>query len=144
MNLRDRTHQLILLATIAFVAAWWLPVLEDLPGWMAFRYSLSSLLPYKGVGGGMSFSDAAPQVISALTNFIFMAVALALYHRRGRPALLIRIAVGCLLVNSYWFAQSARSSEIAVLLVGYYVWLLAFALLVAAAWLRLRAANAAP
>ena len=51
---------LIWTASAAFAASWFMPVLEDVPGWMAFRYALSPLLPY----GGVLYADYDPQADS--------------------------------------------------------------------------------
>ena len=42
----------------------------------------------------------------------------------------LKVAIACLLLNLYWLVQMLRAGEYAGLLAGYYVWLLAFALLI--------------
>ncbi len=38
------------LGALAFLASWFLPVLDDVPGWMAFRYALAPLVPFRDAG----------------------------------------------------------------------------------------------
>jgi hypothetical protein len=53
-----------------------------------------------------------------------------------RPGLFVRIALACVLLNLYWFVRAWREKGLQDLLFGYYVWLGAFALLLAAAVLQ--------
>jgi hypothetical protein len=129
------------LAVLAFLASWFLPVLEDVPGWMAFRYALAPLIPYRDAVS-MHWEDNVPQVLSALTNLVFVILA-ALWAAKQmlRPGLFVRIALACLLLNLYWLVKAWRDDGIAELLYGYYVWLFAFALLLAVAVLTAFAAR---
>ena len=120
-------------AAAAFLASWFLPVLENVPGWMAFRYALAPLVPYaNAVHTG--WDDHAPQVLSALTNLMFVVLfGLWLAKQMFRPGMFVRLALACLLLNLYWWVKAWREDGLADLLYGYYVWLFAFALLQAAA-----------
>ena len=108
--------------------AWFLPAVEGYPGWAAFRAALAAPFrtdfPVRG-------DDVVPQVLSALTNVVFV-VLFANWQRRQvtRPTLFLKIAIACLLLNLYWLVQMLRAGEHHVLLAGYYVWLAAFALMV--------------
>jgi hypothetical protein len=120
-------------ATAAFAASWFMPVLPEVPGWMAFRYALAPLMPYRDAGG-ITPEDNVPQVLSALTNVVFLILfALWLAKQMFRPSLFVRIVMACLLLNLYWFVRAWRENGLADLLAGYYVWLAAFSLLLAAA-----------
>jgi len=120
-------------AAVAFAASWFLPVLEDVPGWMAFRYALAPLVPYHDAGSA-SWEDNAPQVMSALTNVVFVILFALWALKRGlRPGLFVRIAIACFILNLYWFVSAWRDTGVKDLLVGYYVWVAAFALLLAVA-----------
>jgi hypothetical protein len=120
-------------AALAFAASWFLPVLVDVPGWMAFRYALAPLLPYHG-SSEAAWVDAAPQVMSALTNVVFVILFVLWQIKQSpRPGMFVRIALACLLLNLYWFVSAWRDQNLEDLLVGYYVWLAAFALLLAVA-----------
>lgn len=124
---------LVWLAALAFLASWFLPVLPDVPGWMAFRYALAPLVPY-GAAGNRDWEDNVPQVLSALTNVVFiMLIALWLAKQMFRPGLFVRMALACVLLNLYWFVKAWRENGLADLLFGYYVWLSAFALMLAVA-----------
>lgn len=120
-------------AAICWLASWFLPVLQDVPGWMAFRYALAPLVPYRDAGT-LALDDHIPQVFSALTNPVF-ALLLGLWFSRQmfRAGLFVRVTLACLLVNLYWLVKAWRENGLHDLLYGYYVWLLAFLLLAAVA-----------
>jgi hypothetical protein len=73
-----------------------------------------------------------PQVLSALTNVAFAVLfTLWIRDRITWPTMFLKVALACLLLNLYWVVEMLRAGERTGLLVGYYVWLLAFALLLA-------------
>lgn len=129
------------LAALAFLASWFLPVIENVPGWMAFRYALAPLIPFRDAVA-VTWDDNVPQVLSALTNVMFVILfALWLTRQMFRPGMFVRLTIACLLLNLYWLVRAWRENDIADLLYGYYVWLLAFALLLAVAVLTAYAAR---
>lgn len=116
-------------AGACWLASWFLPVLDDYSGWAAFMAALQG--PLRN-GPLMSGEDVAGQVLSALTNVVFVALFYLWWRgRMTRPALFVKVAIACLVLNLYWLVMSLRATGEAGLLIGYYVWLLAFALLVA-------------
>jgi hypothetical protein len=120
-------------AAAAFAASWFLPVLEDVRGWMAFRYALAPLVPFRNVGE-IGWDDAAPQVMSALTNVVFVILFVLWASKQSpRPGMFVRITLACFLINLYWFVNIWRDNSLKDLLFGYYVWLSAFALLLGVA-----------
>ncbi len=120
-------------AAAAFAASWFLPVLEDVSGWMAFRYALAPLVPFRNAGE-IAWQDAAPQVMSALTNVVFVILFVLWATRQGpRPGMFVRITLACFVLNLYWFVNIWRDHALKDLLFGYYVWLAAFALLMVVA-----------
>ena len=126
------------LAAACFVAAWFLPVAAEVPGWMAFRYALAPLWPYGSPGAG-SVEDAVPQVLSALTNLVFVVMlAQLVLGKVSRPALWLRVAIACFVLDLYWLVQMFRDGSGRPLLIGYYAWLMAFALLIVIGALRMR------
>jgi hypothetical protein len=132
-HLTKLTKILAWTAAAAFAASWFLPVLQDVPGWMAFRYSLAPLVPFRDAGS-IAWDDSAPQVLSALTNVAFMILfALWVSKQTVRPGLFVRLTIACFVMNLYWFVKAWRENGLADLLIGYYVWLGAFALLLAMA-----------
>jgi hypothetical protein len=127
------TNALAWTAAAAFAASWFLPVLDDVPGWMAFRYALAPLLPYSAAGD-LPWDDSVPQVLSALTNVVFVILfGLWVAKQMVRPGLFVRIAIACFILNLYWFVRGWREDGLEDLLYGYYVWLGAFALLLVVA-----------
>lgn len=120
-------------AAAAFAASWFLPVLKDVPGWMAFRYALAPLVPFRDAGS-IGWEDSAPQVLSALTNVVFVIVFVLWATRQSpRPGMFVRITLACFLINLYWLVTAWREDGLTDLLPGYYVWLAAFALLLGVA-----------
>ena len=135
------TNILVWTAGAAFAASWFMPVLEDVPGWMAFRYALSPLVPYSA-GAEVTWEDAVPQVLSALTNVVFVILfALWVARQTMRPGLFVRVAIACVLLNLYWFVKAWREHDLNDLLIGYYLWLLAFALMLGVAAISAAAAR---
>jgi hypothetical protein len=138
MKDRDFARRLIAplmwLSAAAFTASWFLPVLSDVPGWMAFRYALAPLVPFRDAGN-RAWEDDVPQVLSALTNVMYIVLfGLWLAKQMFRAGLFVRIALALLLLNLYWFVQAWRDPQgLRELLFGYYVWIAAFALLLAVA-----------
>lgn len=116
-------------AAAAFLASWFLPVLEDVPGWMAFRFALAPLVPY-GNFGDRGWEDNVPQALSALTNVMFVILFwLWLARQMFRPGMFVRLTLACVLLNLYWFVLAVRDSKgLSELLYGYYVWMAAFVL----------------
>jgi len=122
-------ERLIAWAALAcWSAAWFLPVIDDYSGWAAFVTAMGS--PFRD--GPLSGEDGIAQFMSGLTNLVFVVLLLRWFlHRLGRPAMFLKIAIACLVLNCYWLVQLLRVGEVSDLLIGYYVWLAAFALLVA-------------
>jgi len=132
-HLTKLTKILAWTAAAAFAASWFLPVLENVPGWMAFRYALAPLVPFRDAGG-MAWDDSAPQVMSSFTNVVFIVLfGLWASNQTVRPGLFVRIAIACFVLNLYWLVTAWREHGLDDLLIGYYVWLAAFALLLATA-----------
>ena len=133
-NTRRLTQVLFWISAASFLSSWFLPVLAEVPGWMAFRYALAPLIPYRGAGN-VAWEDNVPQVLSALTNVMYLVLSgLWLAKQMFRAGLFVRITLACLLLNLYWFVQAWRDpSGLADLLYGYYVWMAAFVLMFAVA-----------
>ncbi len=127
------TNILVWTAGAAFAASWFTPVLADVPGWMAFRYALAPLVPYSPASD-LNWDDSIPQVLSALTNVVFIILfALWALKQPVRLGLFVRITIACFVLNLYWFVRALRERGLSDLLFGYYLWLAAFALLVGVA-----------
>lgn len=129
------------LAAACFIAGWLLPAAAEVPGWMAFRYAFSPVWPY-GSSDSQPVEDAVPQVLSALTNVAFLLLfAKLMFGRVKRPGLFLRITIACFVLNLYWFVQMLRDGSVHDLWIGYYVWVLAFALMVFIGWMLTRLAR---
>lgn len=103
--------------------------MDGMPGWAAFQAALAG--PFRG-RFPLGAEDAVPQVLSALTNVVFVVLfAIWARDRMTWPAMFLKVALACLLLNLYWLVEMLRAGERSGLLAGYYVWLLAFALLLA-------------
>jgi hypothetical protein len=125
------TQALGWIAFAAFCAAWFLPVIPDVSGWEAFRYALAPLVPFRDLKT-VNAEDGAFQTLSALTNVVFVILFVQGFLKRAiRPGLWVRISIACLVLDLYWFVKAWREKGLADLLYGYYVWLLAFTLLLA-------------
>jgi hypothetical protein len=121
--------QLARLALAAWLASWFLPVVDGYAGWAAFRAAIEG--PFRH-----SFptapEDAIPQVFSALTNLAFPIMFFMIVRDRiERASRFLQVAIICLVLDLYWLVQVVRANELEKLLAGYYVWVIAFALLVA-------------
>lgn len=124
------SRQLVWAAALLWLASWLLPVVDDVNGWQAFRYALSTLWPYRGHESS-ELDDAVPHVLSASTNVVFIILAAHVeLGRVTRPGTFLRVAVACLILNLYWLVQLVRDGSAEALHAGYYAWLAAFALLV--------------
>ena len=112
-----------------WLASWFLPVVEDYAGWAAFRAALIG--PFRDTLPAAA-EDSVPQILSAFTNVAFVAMFLTWWRGRiSLPAILLKIAIACLLINCYWLVQAWRTGQVGALRVGYYAWLASFVLLVA-------------
>lgn len=126
-------------AAACWLTSWFLPVVDDYPGWAAFWAALNA--PFRGAIQS-SAEDSVPSVLSALTNVVFLALWLGWARQRmTRATLFLKMALTCLLVNLYWLVQALRDGNAGDLLGGYYAWLAAFALLLALAILNVVSAR---
>jgi hypothetical protein len=127
------TNALAWTAAALFVVSWFLPVLDGVPGWMAFRLALAPIVPYHD-SPAPGWDDAAPQAMSAVTNVVFVILFVLWATRQSpRSGMFVRITLACFLINLYWFVSAWRENDLKELLSGYYVWLAAFAIMLAVA-----------
>ena len=116
-------------AGACWLASWFLPVIDDYPGWAAFYTVLTGPFREKFPTSG---EDAVIHLSSVATNVGFVALfAHWLLRRITRPSMFLKIALACFIANLYWPVEMLRSGERGGLLAGYYTWETSFALLVA-------------
>lgn len=121
------------LAVVANVLGWLLPVIEDehrvYRGVHAFRVALSPLWPYEQFrmpAGYMMWLSVA----SALTNVVFIAMAAYLWPYVARAAASkvgVYVLGAAALLNLHWTVTMRDNA--ADLATGYYVWVMSFVLL---------------
>ena len=117
----DRTRILAGIATIVWLASWFLPVVDGVAGWKAFVHALRD----------RDDAESAAHILSALTNVVFPVLTGLVFSGRAiRRGLFIKVALACTLMDCYWLVTALREGEAAGLRIGYYAWLAAFALLV--------------
>jgi hypothetical protein len=119
-------------AIVANVLGWVLPVVYDDRGWQAFRVALSPLWPYEDFRIEPGFLLVL-SVASALTNVLFVVLAILLVLREGRVKAVLWVAAGATLLNLHW--PISMGGERRLLETGYFVWVCSFALLALAAFL---------
>ena len=122
----------LLVAIVANVLGWVLPVVYDDRGWQAFRVALSPLWPYQDfrIEPGLLL---VLSVASALTNVLFVALVAMLVLARERWKAVLWAAAAATLLNLHWPVSMGDESR--RLESGYFVWVCSFALLALAAFL---------
>ena len=132
-----KTHRNIGLAALAvFITSFFLPAFEDMSGFSSLAFcwdTLSGHEPYGNIrilsGGWFYYSGFV------MSNVLFVALVAALFLTRKTGRLRSAISLLCFLQALSWlvlFIISGKPSQIAAIKVGYYVWLIAYGLLVTA------------
>jgi hypothetical protein len=125
-------------AAVANVLGWVLPAFSGNRGWAAFVFALSPLWDY-GNFKGQELGLLAFIILSALTNVLFVALAVVLAlgrTRRLKPVLWA--AAAATLLNLYW--PILLEAERGRLETGFFIWVSSFALLALSAFLSLKSA----
>jgi hypothetical protein len=119
-------------AIVAHALGWSLPVVRNYRGWQAFRVAFSPVWPFEQfrIEGG---SLLALSVASALTNVLFVALAVLVALGRSRAGIAYA-ALAAALLDLHW--PLSMGSQRSQLEIGYPVWIASFVLLALAAWLR--------
>jgi hypothetical protein len=122
-------------AIAANVLGWVLPAVYNEAGWRAFRAALSPLWPYEGfkLDPGLLL---VLSVASALTNVLFVVLAVVLVLREERARVVLWLAAAATLLNLHW--PFSMGAERRLLEAGYFVWVASFALLALAAFFAAR------
>jgi hypothetical protein len=124
----------LIAAIVANVLGWLLPAAADVAGYEAFGLSLSPIWSYE------EFDDEpiwflGLMVGSALTNLLFIVLAVQLFRGRASKPVLWAAAAATLL-NMHWVITMEADRR--YLESGYFVWVCSFALLALATFLEVR------
>jgi hypothetical protein len=128
-----RSLAVLLMAVVAHVLGWILPVFQDYRGIHAFRVALSPVWPYE------HFHIPPGRLVvlsvgSAATNVVFVAAAIAVWAglvaTRARQRLAVWVVGAAVLLNLHWPLSMGDSAS--GLRAGYYVWIASFVLLLLA------------
>lgn len=137
MAAATRVRIAVLVAAIAHVFGWVMPVIDKYAGWQAFRVAFSPVLPYENfkIQPGLIL---VLSVSSALTNVLFVVVAGILLGGPASTLLRARailwVVAAAALLNLHWPISMGENG--ADLENGYFVWVSSFALLTLAALFR--------
>ena len=124
----------LIAAVVANVLGWVLPAAADIRGYEAFGISLSPLWSFD------EFDDEPVWLLmlmvgSALTNLLFVGLAVQLFRgRASRPVLWA--AAAATLLDLHWVISMEGDRR--YLASGYFIWVCSFALLALAAFLAVR------
>jgi hypothetical protein len=124
----------LLSSAVAYVLAWLLPAAAEVRGFKVFGLALS---PLWSAG---DFADEPAwflilMVASALTNVLFVVLAVQLF-RGAKAKAVLWAATAATLLNLHWVVTLEADRR--YLASGYFVWVVAFALLALSAFLTLR------
>jgi hypothetical protein len=129
----SRARVALLVSIVAHVFGWALPVMDDYRGVHAFRIALSPIWPYEQFripSGRLVYLSVA----SALTNVVFVAVAIAALvgalNTRSRQLVCVWLVGAATVLNLHWPISMGDSAG--DLRSGYYVWIASFVLLLLA------------
>ena len=121
-----------LLAILLFVGSFFLPAYGDLSGFACFGWCWGALLGHDTEilsGAWFYYSDFV------LANVLFIGLAVALFATKKSRRLRSIISVVIFLQVLSWLALhifSGQPSQVVEIKLGYYVWVIAYGLLVAA------------
>ena len=129
----SRTRVVLLVSIVAHALGWVLPVIDDYRGFHAFRVALSPIWPYEQFripSGRLVYLSVA----SALTNLVFLVVAIAALagalNTRSRQLVCVWLVGAATVLNLHWPISMGDSAG--DLRSGYYVWIASFVLLLLA------------
>ena len=132
-----KTHRnLGLAALVVFIISFFLPAFEDMSGFASFAFCWDTLLGHEPSGnirilsGGWFYYSGF-----VMSNILFVGLVAALFLTRKIGRLTSVFSLVCFLQALSWlvlFTISGKRSQITAIKVGYYVWLIAYGLLVTA------------
>ena len=136
-----RARVVLFLAAVGNALGWVLPVIEDFRGYHAFRVAMSPIWPYEEFRIDELWLTVL-SVSSALTNGLFVVVAALLLAGKGSARVLLWVAAAATLLNLHWVITLENDRE--DLELGYFIWVVSFALLALAAYLQVAARAPSP
>jgi hypothetical protein len=132
-----KTHRNIgMAALVVFIISFFLPAFEDMSGLGSFAFCWDALLGHEPSGkirilsGGWLYYSGF-----VVSNLLFVGLVAALFLTRKIGRLRLVFSLFCFLQALSWlvlFIVSGKPSQVAAIKVGYYVWLIAYGLLVTA------------
>jgi len=137
LNINMKTHRILgLAALVVFIISFFLPAFEGMSGFASFAYCWDTLLGHEPLGnfrilsGGWFYYSGF-----VMSNVLFVGLVAALFLTRKIGRLRSVFSLVCFLQALSWlvgFVISGEPSQITAIKVGYYVWLIAYGLLVTA------------
>jgi hypothetical protein len=120
-----------LIAIVVFIISYFLPAFGDMSGFACFGYCWSMFLGHDAeiLSGAWFYYSGF-----VISNILFIGLVVALFATTKIRRLRSVVSIVCFLQVLSWvvlFAISGKPSQVAELKIGYYVWLIAFVLLVA-------------
>jgi len=145
-----KTHRILgLVALAVFIISFFLPAFEGMSGFASFAFCWDTLLGHEPFGnirilsGGWFYYSGF-----VMSNILFVGLVAGLFLRRKTGRLRSVFSLLCFLQALSWlvlFALSGKPSQITAIKVGYYVWLIAYGLLVTAhLWTRMSNQSSVP
>jgi len=128
MMLRVSVRRQLYATWLAYVLAWFLPVVKDgitlregLPGWQALRVALDPVWPYEGIQYDIWWA-ATLAVLSAATNLLMLASPLVLAVPQS-ARVIPWLAWTAVVVNAHWYVLHFKLTELRP---GYVLWWVSF------------------
>src|SRR6185503_18942338 len=130
-----KTHRnLGLAALVVFIISFFLPAFEDMSGFASFAFCWDTLLGHEPTGnvrilsGGWFYYSGF-----VMSNILFVGLVAALFLTKKIGRLRSVFSLFCFLQPLSWLVLFTISGDqITAIKVGYYVWLIAYGLLVSA------------
>ncbi|HXJ57458.1 MAG TPA: hypothetical protein VNU68_12430 [Verrucomicrobiae bacterium] len=132
-----KTHRnLGLAALVVFIISFFLPAFEGMSGFASFAFCWDTLLGHEPFGNIRILSGVWFYYSGfVMSNILFVGLVVALFVTRKIRRVRSVLSVVCFLQALSWlvlFTISGKPSQITAIKVGYYVWLIAYGLLVTA------------
>ena len=125
-----------LAALVVFVISFFLPAFEDMSGFACFAFCWDTLLGHEASGNIRIFSGGWVYYSGfVLSNVLFVGLVAAMLLTRKTGRVRSVLSLLCFLQVLSWlvlFIIAGKPSQIIAIKVGYYVWLIAYGLLVTA------------